>query len=116
MALLKKKKKTEPRWGFHGEVLFEERALPKGTEITKTNVLQGSTTPGHEHVVKKGTFEIRKASDDRLFLVAKNGVIVGMSQATERHNDVKIPNDTTWEICRAIETDHFAGVIRSVCD
>ena len=103
------------RTGFHGEVLFNETILPKKTEILDTNILQGSSQPGHEHIVKKGTFELHKKNDE-LFLVAKNGVVIGMKSATERHADQDIPDGTTWLITRAREADHFSKLIRSICD
>ncbi len=95
------KSKNQNRWGFHGEVTFTETELPAKTKLLKSKILQGSTTKGHEHIVKKGTYELRKLGE-RLFLVAKKGVIVGMSQATERHKDTPIPN-AIWEVKRAIE-------------
>jgi hypothetical protein len=92
---------TKNRWGFHGEVTFTECTLPAKTKLFDSNVLQGSTTKGHEHVVKRGGYELKKLGE-RLFLVAKRGVVVGMSQATERHKDTAIPPGV-WEIKRAIE-------------
>ena len=111
----KKKANAAPRWGFHGEVVFEERELPAKSTKLKTNVLQGSTTPGHEHIVRKGNFELRRAKGS-VYLVAKSKVVVGMKQATERHRDIKIPDGTVWLVTRAIEADHITNTLRAVSD
>jgi hypothetical protein len=86
---------NQVNWGFHGDVVFiQQPKLPKGGKIKKTKIIQGSQTPGHEHIIKKGSFEIREYKQDgkiTTYLKALTKVTLGMNKARNKHRDVIIP-------------------------
>lgn len=113
-----KEKNMNPRYAIHGDIFLREMALPKTSKKVVGNILQESVTPGNEHIVKKGKFELRKARTEKgeeLFLVSKETIVIGMSVNTKKHSDQKLPKGV-YVVRKTNETDHIAGVVRQICD
>jgi hypothetical protein len=96
----------------HGDVyIIAVKKIPKDAKATKETILEEGELTGHAHRLSSGKFTISRSKDGVKFLHVEEETKVTHE---EHHTRLIPPGD--YEIRRARETDHMAGVTRQVAD